>query len=73
MLLTSRAAVAPITALGNTKGRIHFPYQTMRSNAVSSTRGVKLYLFWSVNVFVESFEGINVELHKLSKQVKVAL
>lgn len=32
-----------------------------------------LYLLWSVNVFVESFEGINVELHELSEQIKVAL
>ena len=33
----------------------------------------KLYLFRSVDVFVESFEGINVELHELSQQIKVAL
>lgn len=45
----------------------------IRSNAVGSTQSVKLYLFWSVHVFVESFEGIDVELHKLSKQIKVAL
>lgn len=31
------------------------------------------YLLWSVNIFVESFEGINVEFHKFSKQIKVAL
>jgi len=31
------------------------------------------YLFLCVDVFVESLEGINIELHKLSEQVKVAL
>lgn len=31
------------------------------------------YLLWSVDIFVESFEGIDVELHKLSKEIKVAL
>lgn len=35
--------------------------------------GVQLYLLWSVDIFVESFEGINVELHELSQQIKVAL
>lgn len=38
---------------------------------VAGSRAV--YLLWGVDVFVESFEGIDVELHKLSKQVKVAL
>lgn len=31
------------------------------------------YLFICVDVFVESLEGIDVELHKLPEQVKVAL
>lgn len=31
------------------------------------------YFFWCVDIFVESFEGINVELHELSQQIKVAL
>lgn len=31
------------------------------------------YLFRGVHVFVESFEGIDVELHELPEQVEVAL
>lgn len=38
-----------------------------------STFCYSLYLFLCVDIFVESLEGINVELHKLSEQVKVAL
>lgn len=34
---------------------------------------IAVYLLCSVDIFVESFEGINVELHELSKQIKVAL
>lgn len=33
----------------------------------------QLYLLSRVDVFVESFEGIDVELHELSEQVEVAL
>lgn len=32
-----------------------------------------LYLFFGVDVFVESLKGINVKFHKFSEQVKVAL
>lgn len=31
------------------------------------------YLLRRVHVFVESFEGINVELHELPEQIEVAL
>ncbi len=31
------------------------------------------YLFFCADIFVESLEGINVELHKLPEQIKVAL
>lgn len=31
------------------------------------------YLLWRVHVFVESFEGIDVELHELPEQIEVAL
>lgn len=32
-----------------------------------------MYLLWRVHIFVESLEGINVELHELPEQIKVAL
>ncbi len=42
-------------------------------HSYTAYKGVQFYLLWSVDIFVESFEGINVELHELSKQIKVAL
>lgn len=34
---------------------------------------MQFYLLWSVDIFVKSFEGIDVELHELPQQIKVAL
>lgn len=40
---------------------------------VGGTYVACVYLLSSVDVFVESFEGINVKLDEFSKQIKVAL
>lgn len=48
-------------------------FEYFHTGLCGALTGVSPYLLRSVDVFVEPFKGIDVELHELSQQIKVTL